>query len=132
MAEFRLQSFLPSAPPQSSELERVALLSLHTSPTAQLGQSANGGLNVYVREVAAALEASGVATDVFTRRLDDSRPALEPLGPLTRVVYLPAGRSELDKYALVEEADGFAAQVAAWAERNHAALRQTPRCGAAA
>ena len=120
MAEFRLQSFPPSAPPQSSELERVALLSLHTSPTAQLGQSANGGLNVYVREVAAALEASGVATDVFTRRLDDSRPELEPLGPLTRVVYLPAGSSELDKYALLGEAEGFAAQVAAWAERNRA------------
>ena len=118
MADLELHSSLRSMPPQPSNLERIALISLHTSPTAQLGQSANGGLNVYVREVAAALEATGLATDVFTRRLSPTGPTVERLGPLTRVVYLPAGAPDLDKYALLGEAEGFAAEIASWAIRN--------------
>lgn len=117
MADLEFTSFKPT-PPQPSELERIALISLHTSPTAQLGQSANGGLNVYVREVASALEAAGVATDVFTRRQSLAGPGEERLGPLTRVVYLPAGSPQLDKYQLLGEAEGFAAEIAAWAVRH--------------
>ena len=33
---------------------RIAVVSMHTSPTAALGHSANGGMNVYIREVCAA------------------------------------------------------------------------------
>ena len=73
---------------------------MHTSPTASLGQSANGGLNVYVREVCAAFSERGIASDVFTRR-GPSDPALESLAPNSCVIYLPAGR-ELDKYSLYD------------------------------
>jgi len=47
---------------------RVAVISMHTSPTASLGQNANGGLNVYVQEICAAFSERGIASDVFTRR----------------------------------------------------------------
>ena len=33
---------------------RIAVVSMHTSPTASLGESANGGMNVYIREICAA------------------------------------------------------------------------------
>jgi D-inositol-3-phosphate glycosyltransferase len=95
---------------------RIAVISMHTSPTASLGQNGNGGLNVYVREVSSAFSARGIATDIFTRRQSPDDPAIESLAPLSRVIYLPAGRS-LDKYSLYNEVPGFAAGIRSFAER---------------
>jgi D-inositol-3-phosphate glycosyltransferase len=87
---------------------------MHTSPTAPLGQSANGGLNVYVREVCAAFSDRGIATDVFTRVQSHDDPAEEYLAPLSRVIYLPAG-DNMDKYSLFQEVPEFASRVYEWA-----------------
>jgi D-inositol-3-phosphate glycosyltransferase len=87
---------------------------MHTSPTASLGQYANGGLNVYVREVCSAFSDRGIATDVFTRLQSPDDPAIEALAPLSRVVYLPVGMG-LDKYSLLDEVPAFAAKMAAFA-----------------
>lgn len=116
MAEFELQPLPPSAPLER-RLDRVAFISLHTSPTASLGRSANGGLNVYVREVCAKLAAQGVACDVFTRRSSPEDPASERLAPGVRLVYLPAGPQGSDKYELFDHVEAFAEQMAAWAAR---------------
>lgn len=88
---------------------RIAVISMHTSPTASLGQNANGGLNVYVNEIAAAFSDRGIATDIFTR-CTPSDPEFEQLTPLSRVIYLPAGQ-ELDKYTLYAEVPGFANRI---------------------
>jgi D-inositol-3-phosphate glycosyltransferase len=93
---------------------RIAIISMHTSPTASLGQSANGGLNVYVREVCAAFSERGIATDVFTRR-GPTDPAIEYLAPNSCVIYLPAGR-DAGKYALHDHVPDFARQVLDFAE----------------
>jgi D-inositol-3-phosphate glycosyltransferase len=90
-----------------SRPSRVAMITVHTSPTGTLGQSANGGLNVYVREVCSQLSRRGVATDVFTRSLGPGCPDIEQLDPLSRVVYLPAGPPDLDKYRLLEHVPEF-------------------------
>ena len=89
---------------------------MHTSPTASLGQNGNGGLNVYVREVASSFSERGIATDIFTRRQTPDDPAIEALAPLSRVIYLPAGKS-LDKYSLYNEVPAFAASIRSFAER---------------
>jgi D-inositol-3-phosphate glycosyltransferase len=89
---------------------------MHTSPTASLGQNGDGGLNVYVREVASAFSDRGIATDIFTRRQSDDDPAMESLAPLSRVIYLAAGRS-LDKYSLYNEVPRFAEEIRAFAEK---------------
>ena len=94
---------------------RIAVISMHTSPTASLGQGGNGGLNVYVREVATAFSDRGIATDVFTRR-GPTDPSMEPLADLSRVVYLPAGDG-LDKYTLFNEVPRFANRIAEFAAR---------------
>lgn len=83
------------------------MITMHTSPTATLGAAANGGLNVYVRELCTQLSERGVATDVFTRCPGPWCPDMEELAPLSRVVYLPAGPPGLDKYRLLQEVPGF-------------------------
>jgi D-inositol-3-phosphate glycosyltransferase len=88
---------------------RIAVTSIHTSPTASLGQNGNGGLNVYVHEVATAFSDRGIATDIFTR-CTPSDPEFEQLTPLSRVIYLPAGQ-DLDKYSLYAEVPGFANRI---------------------
>ncbi|GAC1682603.1 MAG: D-inositol-3-phosphate glycosyltransferase [Candidatus Dormibacteraceae bacterium] len=89
---------------------RLAVISMHTSPTASLGQNANGGLNVYVREVCTAFSERGIATDVFTRKQSPDDPNFEMLAPLSRVIYLPAGTG-LDKYSLFGEVPSFASRI---------------------
>jgi D-inositol-3-phosphate glycosyltransferase len=89
---------------------RIAVISMHTSPTASLGQNANGGLNVYVRQVASAFSDRGIATDIFTRKQSGEDPDFEPLAPRSRVIYLPAGR-DLDKYSLYGEVPSFATRI---------------------
>src|SRR5690242_3161440 len=95
---------------------RIAVISMHTSPTGSLGQNANGGLNVYVREVATAFSERGIATDIFTRRQSPDEPAVEHLADLSRVVYVPAVEGP-DKYSLFEETGPFAHRIAEFARR---------------
>lgn len=112
---------MAEATPLTSNLaagRRIGVISMHTSPTASLGQNGNGGLNVYVREVANAFSDRGIATDIFTRTQSPDDPAIESLASLSRVIYLPAGRS-LDKYSLYGEVPAFAAGIRSFAEREH-------------
>lgn len=92
-------------------------MSMHTSPTASLGKNANGGLNVYVREVATAFSDRGIATDIFTRRQSSDEPDVETLAPLSRVIYLEAGKG-VDKYELYNQVPTFAAGVLDFAADN--------------
>src|SRR5579872_2447172 len=113
----------PSSNTTVTPVQRVAVLSLHTSPTATLGQSANGGLNVYVRETCLALSQRGIATDVFTRRPDphpqgpSASQRIETLAPLSRVIYVDTGaEGPISKYELLHHAVAFGESVAGFAE----------------
>ena len=70
---------------------RVALLSEHASPLADLGGVDAGGQNVYVGQVARHLAGRGWRVDVFTRRDAPDLPPVAPLCPGARVVHVPAG-----------------------------------------
>jgi D-inositol-3-phosphate glycosyltransferase len=72
-------------------MRRLAVLSLHTSPLAQPGTGDGGGMNVYVRELTAALARSGVACDVFTRAWSPDLPSVVEVEPGLRVHHVPAG-----------------------------------------
>jgi len=48
-------------------MQRVAMLSVHTSPLAQPGTGDGGGMNVYIRALGSALARAGVGVDVLTR-----------------------------------------------------------------
>jgi D-inositol-3-phosphate glycosyltransferase len=104
--------------PDRTARRRIAVVSMHTSPTASLGQNANGGLNVYVREVCNAFSERGIATDIFTRKQSADDPNVEMLAPLSRVIYLPAG-TDLDKYSLFGEVPFFASHILEFATREN-------------
>ncbi len=75
-------------------LQRIAMLSVHTSPLATPGGKKVGGMNVYVRELSLELARRGVKVDIFTRRTDAADEAVveEAFGhPNVRVVNITAG-----------------------------------------
>lgn len=73
------------------QVRRVAMLSLHTSPLDQPGGGDAGGMNVYIRELALELAASGVQVEIYTRRTSPSQPATAMLAPLVAVHHIQAG-----------------------------------------
>ena len=56
--------------------QRVAVLSLHTSPLAQPGVGDGGGMNVYVRELTSSLARLGVECTTYTRAWKPGLPAV--------------------------------------------------------
>jgi D-inositol-3-phosphate glycosyltransferase len=89
-------------------VQRVALISLHTSPLVQPGAGDGGGMNVYVREVASALAQAGVECTTYTRA---DRPGLARevlVEPGHTVVHVEAGPHDVTKEELPELVDLFA------------------------
>jgi D-inositol-3-phosphate glycosyltransferase len=93
--------------------ENVAILSLHTSPLSQPGVGDSGGMNVYVREMAAALAHSGSECRVYVRRGQKGLPDEVAIEPGVTVVHVDAGPADLGKEDLVDVVDEFASGVMA-------------------
>src|SRR5262249_19934613 len=82
-------------------MQRVAMLSVHTSPLAQPGTGDGGGMNVYVRSLASALARAGVEVDVLTRAEDPGQPEVVLVEPGLRVLHIEAGpRSPVARHLL--------------------------------
>jgi D-inositol-3-phosphate glycosyltransferase len=96
----------------------LAVLSLHTSPLAQPGSGDSGGMNVYVRELVAALAQAGVQTEVYVRRWAEGLPEVVDVEPGFRVVHVDAGPPEMPKEHLPEIVDAFTDAVAARLRRD--------------
>lgn len=95
---------------------RVAIISLHTSPLLQPGSGDSGGMNVYVRELVAALAHSGFDCTTFTRADRAGLPEVVEVEPGHRVVHIEAGPHHLPKEALTDITDEFRDGVATWYE----------------
>jgi D-inositol-3-phosphate glycosyltransferase len=72
-------------------MQRVAMLSVHTSPLAQPGAGDGGGMNVYVHALATALARAGVPVDVLTRADHADQPSCVEVEPGFRVLHVTAG-----------------------------------------
>ncbi len=94
-------------------MQRVAVLSLHTSPLAQPGTGDGGGMNVYVRELVSALAQAGVQCRVYVRHWSDDQPKTVMVEPGFEVVHVPAGPVDLPKEELSSYVEEFADWVAA-------------------
>jgi D-inositol-3-phosphate glycosyltransferase len=88
-------------------VQRVAVLSFHSSPLAQPGTGDSGGMNVYVRELSAALAQAGVECTTYTRASRPGQPEVVQVEPGLRVVNIPAGPYELSKEQLPGVLDEF-------------------------
>ena len=75
-------------------VERAAFITLHACPLAAPGQGKSGGMNVYVRQLAAALSDLDTKVDIFTREHVDVANRIETIGPNVRVIHLRAGDPE--------------------------------------
>ena len=92
-------------------MQRVAVLSLHTSPLVQPGSGDSGGMNVYVRELVSALAQGGVDCTTFTRASRPGLPEVVQVEPGHRVVHVRAGDFDLRKEAMPSVIDDFTAGV---------------------
>ncbi len=87
---------------------RVALICMHTCPLDQPGTGDSGGMNVYVRSVAARLTGCGFDVDVFTRRRAPDVAEVRELAPGGEVVHVTAGpRAPVPKEELARFVPGF-------------------------
>jgi D-inositol-3-phosphate glycosyltransferase len=88
-------------------VQKVAVISLHTSPLAQPGAGDSGGMNVYVRELVSALAQAGVDCTTYTRATREDLPMVVQVEPGHRVVHLPAGPFDLAKEDLPRVVEDF-------------------------
>ena len=77
-----------------NERLRIAMLSVHSCPIGQLGGRDTGGMNVYIRELAAALGRRGHLIDIYTRAHDPRDAQWEYLAPGARLIHIRAGAVE--------------------------------------
>jgi D-inositol-3-phosphate glycosyltransferase len=95
-------------------MQRLAMLSMHTSPLAQPGTGDGGGMNVYVRELSSSLARAGVECDVYTRADSADAPPIVEVEPGLTVHHVEAGpTAPLEKSGLFEFTATFADAVAA-------------------
>ncbi len=99
-------------------VQRVAMISLHTSPLIQPGAGDSGGMNVYVRELVSALAQAGVECTTFTRADRAGLPSEVLVEPGHRVVHIEAGPHHLPKEALPDVTDVFRSGVLDWIDRH--------------
>jgi D-inositol-3-phosphate glycosyltransferase len=74
--------------------QRLAMVSVHTSPLDQPGTGDAGGMNVYVVELSRRLAALGVEVDVITRATRSELPPAVELAPGVTVRHVTAGPYE--------------------------------------
>lgn len=92
--------------------EAIAVLSMHTSPLTAPGSGDSGGLNVYVRELSAAMARAGTRVDIYVRRTDPNAPTHIEVVPGVRVTHINAGPADLTKESLPAVVDYYADRVA--------------------
>jgi D-inositol-3-phosphate glycosyltransferase len=77
-----------------SQIGRIAILSVHTSPLHQPGTGDSGGMNVYVAETAKRIAARGIEVEIFTRATSLTEPETTQLASGVLVRHIPAGPFE--------------------------------------
>ncbi len=75
-------------------IDRVAYLSMHTSPLLQPGTGDAGGLNVYVDELGRTMAQRGVEVVIYTRRNEADQPDEVEVAPGYSVRHITAGPLE--------------------------------------
>lgn len=63
----------------STHRQRIAMLSVHTSPLDQPGTGDAGGMNVYIAELSRALARRGATVEIYTRATSSTQPETVPL-----------------------------------------------------
>ncbi len=95
---------------------KICLLSFHCCPFSLIGSEGVGGMNVYIKELSAALaELPNVTIDIFTRCQSRDHRSIKERAPSLRVIHLkggpekPVDRRELYEYLpeFIENVEDF-------------------------
>lgn len=87
---------------------RIAIISEHASPIAELGGADGGGQNVYVGEISDQLAQKGYTVDIYTRWENYKLPRVITYRPGVRVIHIEAGPIEvIAKEELLPYMDDF-------------------------
>jgi D-inositol-3-phosphate glycosyltransferase len=96
----------------TNQLNRIAFISEHASPLADLGGVDTGGQNVYVAQLAKHLAREGYIVDVYTRRESERQKEIVNWAPGVRVIHVNAGpASVVVKEELLQYMDEFKANM---------------------
>lgn len=96
-------------------MDRLGVVSYHSSPLVEPGSGDAGGMTIYVRELAEAMAQQGVRTDIFTRATGD-QPRISELSPLVRAIMIDAGPDSLSKSELPAYIGEFSAGITDFTE----------------
>lgn len=100
-------------------VSRIGMLSVHTSPLAQLGTQDAGGMNLYVRELARHLARQGRIVDIYTRRTDPFSPEVTVDVPGVNVIAIDAGPpAAVPKHSLFDLTGEFADSMISYMTRH--------------
>lgn len=104
-------------------IERVAFLSMHTSPLRQPGSGNAGGMTVYLHELGRTLVGRGIDVVMFTRADEPGLPAEVVADAGYRVVHVPAGPEQnLPIIDLTRHVAEYGEGVVAWSYANRASF----------
>jgi D-inositol-3-phosphate glycosyltransferase len=96
--------------------ETIAVIAAHACPYSEIGSAENGGMSVYVREMAETLARRDVPTVFFTRKEDPDAPPLVELEDGSRLVHIPAGpQAPISKSGFFYHLPEFYRGVTQWA-----------------
>ncbi|MFH0914047.1 MAG: glycosyltransferase [Chloroflexota bacterium] len=97
---------------------RIAILSVHSCPTGNLGARDTGGMSVYIRELARELGSQGHRADIYTQAHDHGN-RVTSLGEGVRLVHLEAGGRSIPKQELYPSLPEFAANLEDFCQGHH-------------
>jgi D-inositol-3-phosphate glycosyltransferase len=96
--------------------QTLAVIAAHACPYSEIGSAENGGMSVYVREMAEVLARRHVATVFFTRKEDPDAPPVVDFEDGNRLVHIPAGpQAPISKDGFFYHLPEFYRGVAQWA-----------------
>jgi len=104
---------------KSNHKKRIAMISVHSDPSAKLGGHETGGQNVYVSELSKALGRIGWSVDIFTRLTRKRTKMVKSYGKNVNIIYLKAGpRYFIRKDKILEKLPEFLGNFLTYKEEN--------------
>ncbi|MCK4473790.1 glycosyltransferase [Candidatus Parcubacteria bacterium] len=104
---------------KNNNRKRIAIISVHSDPSAKLGGHYTGGQNVYVSELSKSLGKMGWAVDIFTRLTRKRRKMVRNYGKNVNIIYIKAGpRYSIARDKLFEKLPEFLGNFLAYKEEN--------------
>ena len=91
-------------------MPRIAFISVHGCPLAELGTKNAGGMNVYIGQLAQHLGRLGFNVDIFTRIHQADTPVVEEYSENVRIIHIDAGPANVAKEEIFDHLPDFVAK----------------------